>query len=450
MTGIRGTAVLNAPHEVERIATRLREHGYEAWAVGGAVRDALAGVPSGDWDLTTGAKPADVQRIFRRTVPIGLEHGTVGILGKDGVLYEITTFRRDVETFGRHAVVAFAETLMEDLERRDFTINAVAWNPLTHEVKDPHRGLEDLRSGLLRTVGDPAARFAEDRLRILRALRFAGRFRLRIDPPTWKAARAAVGDLPNLSAERIREELLKVLALPRPSTSLELYQSSGALETLYPELNRTIGLPDGDHGDDVWSHLLGVVDLCRPTPPLRLAALFHDSGKAVTAVEEDGKLSFPRHAAASAAIAREVLGRLKASNAMMDAVVHLVAQHSDVPESGATDVEIRRWLRIAGAEYAPALFRLRLADRRAHYGASQTAEIRKLYRRVLEILRVNPPLSVGDLALNGRDLGEVGIRPGPLYGEILRDLLGRVVDDPQLNTKDALLEIVRSSPSLHE
>ncbi|HEV2132552.1 MAG TPA: polynucleotide adenylyltransferase, partial [Longimicrobiaceae bacterium] len=145
---------LEPPHEVRRIARRLEEAGHATWTVGGAVRDALAGIPPGDWDLTTAARPGEVQRLFRRTVPIGVEHGTVGVLGKDGHLYEVTTFRRDVETFGRRARVAFADTLEEDLERRDFTINAVAWHPLTREVRDPHGGVPALRAGLLRTVGE--------------------------------------------------------------------------------------------------------------------------------------------------------------------------------------------------------------------------------------------------------------------------------------------------------
>ncbi|HET7274405.1 MAG TPA: CCA tRNA nucleotidyltransferase [Longimicrobiaceae bacterium] len=442
--GSSSSARLPAPREVQRITRILRDAGFDTWAVGGAVRDALAGMPSGDWDLTTSARPADVQRIFRRTVPIGVEHGTVGVLGKDGVLYEVTTFRRDVETSGRHAVVAFADTLEEDLERRDFTINAVAWNPLTDEIRDPHGGATDLKNGLLRTVGAAASRFAEDRLRVLRALRFAGRFELRIDEATWAAACSVAEDLHMLSAERIREELIKVMALPCPAGALQLYADSGVLREIYPEIQRCIGLPDGEHAGDVFTHLLSVVDLCPPKLPLlRLAALLHDVGKSATAVEVDGTLTFPDHAAAGAAMAREILRRLKASNASTDRVVHLVAQHSGVPEAGASTLEIRRWLRVVGAEYAPDLYRLRLADRCAHYGDEQTREIHKVYRRVLRIIRARPPLEISDLAVNGEDLRRLGIPAGPLYGEILRELLNRVVDDPELNSKDELLALVR-------
>jgi len=301
------TADLRPPPEVVRIARRLEDAGYATWAVGGAVRDALAGHGEGkDWDLATAARPRDVQRLFRKTIPVGLAHGTVGVLGADNRLVEVTTFRRDVETDGRHAKVSFSDTVEEDLQRRDFTINAVAWHPLRHEVRDPHGGVPDLRDGLLRTVGDARERFREDRLRVLRALRFAGRFGLRVDPATWEAAREAAPELPLLSAERVREELMKVLKeVKRPSDSLRLYASSGALAALYPELQACVGVPDGD--EDVWSHLLRTADAAPPSRiPLRLTGLLHDVGK---------PLGVDGHAGAGAALARGMMTRLKFSNA---------------------------------------------------------------------------------------------------------------------------------------
>ena len=257
---------LAPPPDVVRIARRLEESGFSTWAVGGAVRDALAGRRPADWDLATAARPGDVRRLFRRTVPVGIEHGTVGVLGRDGRMYEVTTFRRDVETFGRKARVSFSDTVEEDLERRDFTINAVAWHPLTREVRDPHGGAGDLCAGVLRTVGEPAERFREDRLRVLRALRFAGRFGLRVDAGTWAAARDTAPHLPELSAERVREELFKTLReVARPSESLRLYQGCGALASLYPELERCVGAEDRG-GEDVWSHLLRAMDARRKRP----------------------------------------------------------------------------------------------------------------------------------------------------------------------------------------
>ena len=202
----------SAPPAVRWITRTLEEAGHDTWAVGGAVRDALLGRPSGDWDLTTRARPDELQELFRRTVPIGIEHGTVGVLVRDGTMFEVTTFRKDVETDGRHAVVAFADRVEDDLARRDFTINAIAWHVLREELLDPFQGVEDLEAGVLRTVGIAADRLAEDYLRVLRAFRFAGRFALKIEQETWSALCESVRDLPSLSAERIREELIKVLS----------------------------------------------------------------------------------------------------------------------------------------------------------------------------------------------------------------------------------------------
>jgi tRNA nucleotidyltransferase (CCA-adding enzyme) len=441
-----GRPDLRAPRDVVDIAKRLQDAGYETWTVGGAVRDALSGAPpDGDWDLTTAARPRDVQRLFRRTVPVGVAHGTVGVLGKDGRLYEVTTFRRDVETDGRHARVIFADRVDDDLQRRDFTINAVAWHPLTGEVRDPHGGVPDLQAGILRTVGDPAERFREDRLRVLRALRFAGRFGMRIEDATWRAAQDAAPELVHLSAERVREELLKTLRQVRPpSVALRLYADSGALAHLYPELQACIGAPDAD-GGDVWSHLLATVDAIPPhRDGLRIPALLHDAGKPLTrVVDADGRAAWPEHAAAGAAVAHRMLRRLKFSNAETDRAVHLVAQHADFPAADASSPELRRWLRRIGREYVPELFRLRIADLRARGKDDPRLEDTvRLWKRVRGELARETPLEIGDLAISGAELRALGIPPGPLYGEILRDLLERVTDEPSLNDRETLMGMV--------
>lgn len=431
------TVELHPPAEVVRIARRLEDAGHATWAVGGAVRDALAGHGEGkDWDLATAAHPREVQRLFSRTVPVGIAHGTVGVLGKDGRLYEVTTFRRDVETDGRHAKVSFSNTVEEDLQRRDFTINAVAWHPLRHEVFDPHGGVPDLRDGLLRTVGDARERFREDRLRGLRALRFAGRFGLRIDPATWAAAVEAAPDLPHLSAERVREELMKVLKeVKPPSASLRLYERSGALAALYPELQACVGVSDGDQ--DVWSHLLRALDAAAGgRVDLRLTALLHDMGKA-RGMED--------HASAGAALSRGLMTRLKYSNAERDRVLHLVAQHEDLPRSDAPGPEVRRWLRRVGREHVHDLLRLEDANARGHEhpDPARIREAEALRRRADAEMRAGAALGIGDLAIGGAELRELGIAAGPAMGDILRDLLERVTDDPSLNTVDALTRIVR-------
>lgn len=425
---------LHPPPDVLRIARTLRDAGFDTWTVGGAVRDALSGGRPGDWDLTTAARPGDVRRLFRRTVPVGIAHGTVGVLGKDGRLYEVTTFRRDVETDGRHARVIFADRVDDDLQRRDFTINAVAWHPLTHELRDPHGGVPDLRDGILRTVGDPAERFREDRLRVLRALRFAGRFGMRIDDATWRAAREAAPELVHLSAERVREELLKVLRqVEPPSVSLRLYADCGALAHLYPELQACVGVADGD--GDVWTHLLRTADqVSKHRAGLRIPALLHDAGKAADPSD---------HASAGAALAHRLMKRLKFSNAEIDRAVHLVAQHAGFPAPDAAEPDLRRWLRRIGREYVNDLFRLRIADLRARSEAdARLAETRALWSRARRELARAAPLEIGGLAIGGAELRALGIPPGPLYGEILRDLLERVTDDPSLNDRETLMGMI--------
>jgi len=408
----------SAPPAVRWIVHTLERGGFETWAVGGAVRDVLLGHPSGDWDLTTRARPDDVRRLFRRTVPIGVEHGTVGVLTDDGVMFEVTTFRRDVETDGRHAVVAFADRVEEDLARRDFTLNAIAWHPLREELLDPFDGVRDLEAGVLRAVGEPKRRFAEDFLRVLRALRFAGRFELTIEDGTWTALLAATRHLPALSAERIREELIKVLdADARPSTALGLYRSSGVIAVLYPELE-DVALADSAR----WATTLRIVDaLPVGRALLRLAALLR-----------------PLEARATA----QVLMRLRLSNAQVDETARR-AGAPPLPAAEAGEGEVRRWLAGVGPERLGAVARLELAAARTAEGGAgrrDPAEVVAAWRRARVMLRTRPPLCVADLELDGRDLIRLGLRPGPAFGRILERLLEWVLEDPTRNRRDVLEE----------
>lgn len=419
-----------APPAVRWITRTLEEAGFETWAVGGAIRDARLGRPSDDWDLATRATPSQLRRLFRRTVPIGVEHGTVGVLARDRTLYEVTTFRKDVETDGRHAVVAFAETLEEDLARRDFTINAIAWHPLREVWADPFDGGVDLERRVLRTVGVPAERFAEDYLRILRALRFAGRFGLDIEAETWRSLSELVERLVGLSAERIREELLKVLgADPHPSRALDLYRSSGALGVLYGELADMAEAEGaealGTAASAQWGRTLATVDAL-PTgrPYLRLAALLR-----------------PLSADASAAL----LLRLRLSNAQVDEVARLAASRP-LPSSDADDETVRRWLSAHGAGRLTSVARLDLAEARATSGddRSRPDGVVAAWRRARCVRRSAPPLAVGDLAIDGRGLITLGLKPGPHFGRILDDLLDWVLADPARNDPALLRERVRS------
>lgn len=424
-----------APGAVRWIVRTLEEAGYETWAVGGAVRDALAGIPSGDWDLTTRATPSHVRRIFRRTVPLGVDHGTMGVLARDGTLYEVTTFRRDVETSGRHAVVAFAETLDEDLARRDFTINAVAWHPIRNVFHDPHGGRKDLEEGLIRTVGPPEERFAEDYLRVLRALRFAGRFRFELDGATWRALCQAVERMGILSPERVREELEKSLSGGgRPSASLSLYAASGALAFLYPELLPAVGRMQGD--SEEWSLVLRAMDLLPPEPVgLRMAALLSAAGPG-------------REQTAVAAAA--LLTRIRSSNSRVRVVAGWATAAATAPPLDAEDPELRRWLAAAGREEIPGALRVLASRLRAGIPLLPREEregtIREaagLLRRLRREARGGAPLAVEELALSGRDLIRLGYAPGPAFGRVFSTLLQEALDDPGLNREVRLLDRAR-------
>jgi tRNA nucleotidyltransferase/poly(A) polymerase len=438
------TIELGAPAAVLEIAKKLQDAGYETWAVGGAVRDALLGSALADWDLATRARPQDVQRIFKRTVPIGIDHGTVGVLARDGILYEVTTFRRDVETFGRHAVVEFADSVEEDLARRDFTFNAIAWHPLTKELRDPYRGFEDLRNALLRTVGEPQERFAEDYLRVLRALRFAGHFVLRIDPPTWTALQQATPQLPRLSAERVREELWKVFTKTRhASATLKLYAESGVLRVLYPELQAVLDL-EQETGAPLWTHTLAAIDALPVTRPvLRAALLLHAVGAPTAKVRDlRGNWRFIGHEILGARTAEEMLRRLRASNADIERVQHLVQMQSELFPPDASAGVVRRWLVQIGVAHVRDLFRFRIAH--ARRAGSDGRDLVERWRKAHKVILQHPPLTTGELAINGRDLKALGLAPGPQFGEILDALLLRVLEQPDLNDHATLLRIVQT------
>ena len=420
----------SAPRFVRWVTRTLEDAGYETWAVGGAVRNTLLGLPAGDWDLTTRATPGVVRRLFPRTVPVGISHGTVGVLTREGVLLEVTTFRRDVETFGRHAVVEFADTLHEDLSRRDFTVNAVAWHPIREEFQDPFRGKADLAAGLLRAVGEPSRRFHEDYLRVLRGLRFSGRFRLRMDGGTWKALCQATSRLGTLSPERVREELMKCLGQDQqPSGALALYGASGALDVLYPELAALRGWGGEGRGEDVWVRSLLTMDLLPANRPLlRLTALLQG-------------LRYPVHSRDRAAA---LMFRLRFSNADIREVTGLLEAGPLPLPAHSTAPELRRWLHRTGPDRLAAVAGLWAAGARLDQlmDRKDPAPVVEVLRRLRREVREGPPLRMEDLALDGRDLVAMGLKPGPLFGKILEHLMGRVLEDPSLNRRERLVEEV--------
>ncbi|CAN5119606.1 HD domain-containing protein [soil metagenome] len=452
---MRETFALTPSPALLQVVRGLREAGHAAFAVGGAVRDGLSGdgVPAkrvaGDWDVATGARPEEVGALFRDTHPIGIEHGTIGVRVGDETV-EVTTFRTDVATDGRHAEVRYGASLSEDLARRDFTINAIAWDPFSGEIIDPYGGRVDLAAGRLRTVGDPDRRFVEDTLRILRAFRFAARFGLEYDPATEAALRRRAGGVGRLSGERVRDELLKTFAqCLLPSRALSDWQATGVMARLLPEIAVCFGVEQNRfHADDVGTHTLLVVDrVHRRRPFLRAVALFHDVGKPPARARHPntGDWAFPDHAAIGARLTAQALGRLRFSGREIERATHLVRVHMDLVPPEASDAAMRRWIRRVGEEHVWDLYRIHLAD---WWGNRARAELPPeplvaMYRRVREVLRQEAVLRVTDLAIGGDDLIRLGLTPGPEFGEILSALLDRVTDDPALNTREALLGIVR-------
>jgi tRNA nucleotidyltransferase/poly(A) polymerase len=411
------------PHTFLEVAERLESAGHQAWAVGGALRDAELGVQRAEWDLATDARPERVRELFRRTVPLGMEHGTVGVLAADGTMFEVTTFRLDVETDGRHAVVRFSDTVEEDLARRDFTINAMAWRPATDDVRDPYHGLDDLKDGVLRAVGDPASRFAEDLLRVLRGLRFAGTYRLSIEHATWKAMQAATPRLGRLSAERVREEMMKVLSADEPSEALRLYAGCGAFSIWFPELDRA-------SLDPRWEQGLASVDaIGRHRRFLRLVRLLV---LATEYPEEEG-----------GATARGLLERLKFSNAEIRRGANLVAAYVPLVHPADAASRIREWLSEVGLENVRDLFRLHFAYARAAGSTESSRALVYTWRRVHEEIIAGPPISLGDLAVDGSDLLSLGLPEGPLVGLMLEELLAQVIESPEANTRDELMARAR-------
>jgi tRNA nucleotidyltransferase (CCA-adding enzyme) len=426
MTGSGGgpvTGRLHPPSGFIAITDKLEAAGFEAWAVGGAIRDALIGEDRADWDIATDALPEQVRGVFSRTVPLGIEHGTVGVIAPDGAMYEVTTFRRDVETDGRHAVVEFADSIDEDLSRRDFTINALAWRPATDELRDPFSGAGDLDQRILRAVGDPAERFAEDYLRVLRGLRFAGRFSLEIEAATRAALEEAVSGLNRLSAERIREELMKSLAGENAGDVVRLYAETGALDPWLPEL------ASAARADPRWETALAATEtIPRSRILLRLVRLL---------------LALPRDEGEGAGIVAEIMERLKFSRAEIRWASTLWDRYLPLVSPVDSSARIREWLSEVGREQARDLFRLHFALARASGAVESERALVHSWRRVHEELTGNAPIELSDLAVDGNDMIELGLPKGPLVGLMLEELHAQVIEDPARNDREQLLAEAR-------
>ena len=430
------------------------ERGREVCLVGGAVRDMLRGKKAKDWDLATDATPEEVMDIFRnaktrgKVIPTGIKHGTVTVIYK-GHSMEVTTYRTEAGyTDGRRPdKVAYAAKIEEDLSRRDFTMNAVAVRLPQGKKIDPFDGEKDIKAGVIRCVGDPSARFAEDGLRPLRAVRFAAQLSGELDPQTLQAIPGALDICAKVSAERVREEIEKIILSDKPSRAFLLMERTGLLRLFLPELAACRGVVQkGFHRFDVLDHSLLACDYAAEKQyPLevRIAALLHDIGKVPTRkLDESGIWTFYQHEAESKKMARSILGRLRWPNALVDLVCHLVKEHMFHYTDDWSDAAVRRFIARVGEENLAMVYQLRRADAWAMAALEPgPGFLLPLADRVEKILNEKQAFSLKDLAINGKDLIGIGIPPGKSIGIILGELLETVLDDPAQNNRETLLAI---------
>ena len=497
---------IRIPHELKKMNELFRQNGFEAYLVGGAVRDTLLGKPASDWDVATNAKPEDVMRIFHKVIPTGIEHGTVTVHFMQHEI-EVTTYRID-ENYndGRHPdSVKYTSDITEDLSRRDFTMNAIAASLDDGTVVDPFYGEDDIKNRIIRTVGKPDERFAEDGLRPVRAVRFAAKTGFSIEPETLAAIPRALSVTAKISIERFRDEFLKLVASPEPVKGLRLLEETGILKLFLPEFCQCRGVVQADgrgiHNFDVLDHLYFALEGAswienqRGTSPnllLRLAALFHDIGKpSVRKVSEKALdpaapektstiYTFYNHESVGALMTDKILDRLRLPKVQIRYVSHLVKQHMFFYESNWTDAAIRRFLvRItppdaknstpSSAETEDAtrqvkarsdqsldatlndIFDLRIAD---VYGMTGTPPVLgkglwsenliEFRERIDRVLDEKCVLTLKNLAVNGKDLMDAGVPAGKELGRILNGLLETVLEDPAQNEKEKLLTIARN------
>lgn len=435
--------------DISGIADKLIKNGYECYLVGGSVRDLLLGIPVFDYDFATNARPEEVVKLFKRVIPTGIKHGTVTVLTKTNQ-FEITTYRCDGKYINgrRPEKVSFSDTLEEDVGRRDFTINGLACDTESGEIIDIVGGLDDLEKGTVRTIGDPVERFREDGLRPYRACRLASRLGFTIEGETFKAISRTLDVAALVSAERVRDEIMKIVETEKPSVGFEYMRESGLMALSLPELLECYGVTQNKyHVYDIYYHSLYSCDSIPGEDKLiKLAALLHDIGKVPTRkVGDDGDYTFYNHEVVGARIVRKIMKRLRFSNETIKKVNNLILNHMFhyIPEW--TDGAIRRFMRKVGVENLEDLFLLRLADRRGNgQRDGLPAPILELNRRINDVIEKDSALTVKDLDIDGYlIMNELNILPGPVIGKILNSLLEMVLDDPALNSRETLLEKAR-------
>ncbi|MBR1597951.1 MAG: CCA tRNA nucleotidyltransferase [Lachnospiraceae bacterium] len=438
---------INMPENANRIIHTLQNAGYEAYIVGGCVRDAVLNKEPDDWDITTSAKPMEVKALFDRTIDTGLAHGTVTVMfGKEG--YEVTTYRVDgkYEDHRRPNSVTFTSSLIEDMKRRDFTINAMAYND-EEGIVDHFHGAEDLDKHIIRCVGEPKERFDEDALRILRALRFSAQLDFDIDERTREAIKNQAEFLKDISTERIQVELTKLLMSDHPERLITAYEL-GVTKVILPEFDAMMETPQVNkhHSYNVGEHTVKVIKEVPKDKALRWAALLHDVAKPATHTNDGEWDHFYGHNEKGVEMAEDVLHRLKFDNATIDKVKRLVFWHDygmgELPKISS----FRKALNKMGSDLFCDFTHIKRADILAQSDYHRQDKLNKLEALkgyYQEILDKKQCLTIKDLAVTGKDLIDMGMKPGPQMGELLNMLLDKVLNEPELNEREKLLDMVR-------
>ncbi|MBE6054974.1 MAG: CCA tRNA nucleotidyltransferase [Clostridium sartagoforme] len=436
------------PKEVNFIINTFYKNNYEAYMVGGCVRDSILGIKPKDYDIATSAKPENTISLFKKTIPTGLKHGTITVLISNNP-YEVTTFRTEGDYLDnrRPSSVSFVTNIKEDLSRRDFTINAMAYNEFTGLI-DYFNGVSDINNKIIKCVGNADTRFKEDALRMLRAIRFSCQLSFDIDEDTLNAIKTNYHLIANISNERIRDELCKILVSKNPSKGLELLQSTRLLEIILPDINSLVNFSPkcSNHNKNVFSHTLKVIDNTEDNLILRLSALLHDVGKlnTLTAFNNGSFYGFPGHCVEGSVLSKKILSNLRFDNNTIKIVSKLIEHHLVLNVNTApTKYEVKKLINDIGKDNLPLLFKLQRADINSLDNPSEFLK-KVSYTEALanEIIENNEPLTIKDLNITGEDLITIlGISPGKVIGEVLNYLLDKVLHDPNLNSKELLLEL---------
>lgn len=441
---IEADKTVQLPEKVKYIIDIIQSAGFEAYAVGGCIRDSFLQRQPDDWDVTTSAKPEEIKALFKRTIDTGIQHGTVTVmLEKEG--FEVTTYRVDGKyEDGRHPKeVSFTASLTEDLKRRDFTINAMAYNERDGLI-DIFGGMEDLENGIIRCVGNPLERFGEDALRMMRAVRFSAQLGYTIEEDTKKAIKELAPSLCLISAERILVELTKLLLSPHPDYLRTAYDIS-ITTVFFPEWDKAMETPQNHphHCYSVGEHILHSLTEVPPDRVLRFAMLFHDIAKPVSLeIDDKGVTHFHGHAGIGEEMSRTILKRFRMDNDTINKVGRLVLYHDYINGVTPDKKTVRRAMNKIGADLFPSLLLVSRADilAQSSYMRKEKLENLKAWEDCYqEIRKAGECISLRDLAINGKDLIDAGIRPGKELGSILESLLLEVLENPEKNKRDYLL-----------